>query len=435
MGSRQKALLAGAIVAGVASAYAVAEPTTTDLKAELDALQAQLDAQRGPSSADVDRVVNDVLKDANDRSKLLAVEGMTAGWDNGFRIASADGKYLLQPGLLGQFGYIANYRKGGKASDNDDLQDGFEIRRVQLIFTGNAITPDLTYRFMWNTTNSTGVPILRDAWLQYKFSDSMFVRLGQFRDFAWHEETTIDYKQLAVDRSVINGLIGGTNGDRVQGVMLGYSEGPLGAMIALHDGLNSKNTDFENSPTAPASAPGDTDFGVSGRAEYFVMGEKARKQYEDFTALGNKEDMLVIGGGFDWTQSGGNDAIYHTVDVQYENTGGLGLYAAYLGVDRRGASDGYDWGALVQASYLFNENMELFGRYSYTSLDDAPAGFEDNVHEFVVGINHYYKSHNAKVTVDVTYLPNGCPTNLGQLDILSSDDDEIVIRGQFQLLL
>jgi len=435
MGPRQKAILTGAIVAGIASAYAVAEPTNAELKAELDALQAQLFAQRGPAANDVDRVVSDVLKDANDRSKLLAVEGMTAGWDNGFRIGSADGNYLLQPGLLGQFGYIANYRKDAKGGDNDDLQDGFEIRRMQLILTGNAISPDLTYRFMWNVQNTTGTPILRDAWLQYKFADNFFFRFGQFRDFAWHEEATIDYKQLAVDRSVINGLIGGTNADRVQGVMLGYAEGPFGAMIAYHDGANSKNTTFANSPTVPTQAPGDTDFGVTGRVEYFVMGANARKQYEDFTALGNKEDLLVIGGGFDWTQSGSNDAIFHTVDVQYENASGLGLYAAYLGIDRSGAGDGYDWGGLLQASYLFSGNIELFARYSYTELDDVAAGFDSNVQEIVIGVNHYYKSYNAKVTIDVTYLPNGCPTNLGQLDVLSSDDDEIVIRGQFQLLL
>lgn len=435
MTSREKALLAGAIVAGVASAYAVADPTHAELKAELDALEAQLSAERGPTSADVDRVVSDVLKDANDRSKLLAVEGLTAGWDNGFRIGSADGNYLLQPGVLAQIGYVANYRKEGKSNGNDDLQDGFELRRMQLIFTGNAITPDLTYRFMWNSSSGSGSPVLRDAWLQYKFAKNMVFRFGQFRDIAWHEETTIDYKQLAADRSVVNGLIGGTNADRVQGIMLGYTEDALTAQVAFHDGANSKNTTFENSPTVASQAPGDTDFGVSGRVEYFVMGKDARKQYEDFTALNNKEDLLVFGGGFDWTQSGANDAIFHTLDVQYENTGGLGLYAAYLAVDRQGAGDGYDWGALLQGSYLFGKNMEAFGRYSYTKLDDPAPGFDENVHEITIGLNHYYSGHNAKVTIEASYLPNGSPTNLGQLDVLASEEDQIIIRGQFQLLL
>ena len=39
-----------------------------------------------------------------------------------------------------------------------------------------------------------------------------------------------------------------------------------------------------------------------------------------------------------------------------------------------------------------------------------PSGFTNKkVHEFTAGANYYSHAHNAKMTVDVSYLPNGTP--------------------------
>src|SRR5690606_27318260 len=55
-----------------------------------------------------------------------------------------------------------------------------------------------------------------------------------------------------------------------------------------------------------------------------------------------------------------------------------------------------------------------------------------------VGVNYYLGPdgsylHRAKFTVDVVYLPDGLPNNQTGLGYLASDDEQFVLRGQFQL--
>ena len=99
------------------------------------------------------------------------------------------------------------------------------------------------------------------------------------------------------------------------------------------------------------------------------------------TALGAKSELLVAGAGFDWTQAGSNDALFWTVDAQYDNPNGLGLYGAILGQYTKipGTalaipSGNYDsYGALLQAGYMINNQWEPFARWDYTHLDGASA--------------------------------------------------------------
>src|SRR5690606_30419475 len=76
---------------------------TQTLQQEIQRLQQrieQLESRRGPTAADVDATVQRVLADADQRSQLLSADGrLTAGWDNGFFIGSADGNYLLRPAV------------------------------------------------------------------------------------------------------------------------------------------------------------------------------------------------------------------------------------------------------------------------------------------------------------------------------------------------
>ena len=53
-----------------------------------------------------------------------------------------------------------------------------------------------------------------------------------------------------------------------------------------------------------------------------------------FSSLGDKQDILVLGVGGDWSQANDNNIAFHTVDAQYNNTNGLSLYAAYLATYR-----------------------------------------------------------------------------------------------------
>lgn len=428
------ALVAGALGMGGALAMA-AEPTQQELLSQLQDLQAKVAAMEAKqvNTQDVDSTVASVLADADRRSQLMQVEGFTAGYNKGkFVIQSADGNFVMNPYAQFQFRHVTNWRDDGDDGDDDngETEDGFEIRRAKFGIQGNMFTPDLTYRFQWASDRDGGSLVLEDAFIRYQFSDAWAFRAGQYKDNIYHEETVSSGKQLAVDRSLVNELLGGGLTDRVQGVNLIWDDGgKMRAEFGYNDGANTDNTDFQDSNSQ--------DFGISGRFEWMIGGEDW-KYYEDFTAMGNDSDIFVLGAGGNWTQSGDDDAYFHTIDAQWENSGGLGIYAAYLGLAASGdLDDSYNWGFLVQAGYMLNEQWEIFGRVDYTDPDDE-GGLDigtDDTTEITLGVNYYLKGHAAKVTIDGFYLPDGSPSNESGIGVLEGDNDQFGIRGQFQLLI
>jgi hypothetical protein len=270
--------------------------------------------------------------------------------------------------------------------------------------------------------------------VRYKFQPDWYVRGGQFKDPLLHEQLVSGRRQLAVDRSLLSLTMTESSENYIQGVSLIYDQAnqPLRAEMAFTDGVGSVNTTWRDFPETNA------DFGVAGRVEYFVFGD--RKQYEDFTALGNTKDLLVLGAAGDITQAGSDTVYLHTLDAQWENTTGVSAYGAYVArfVDTSGG-DSYDWGFQVQGGYLFNSRWEGFARYDFIKLEDGVAfaggGTEDSFHEFTLGVNYYIQRHFAKFTVDGSYLPNGAPSNQIGLGELAGSDAEFVLRAQFQLVL
>jgi hypothetical protein len=417
------------------------------LKAQVDKLQAAQEAQQNKLTAqEVDRTLEQVLADADRRSQLLQATGFTAGYTKDkFIIQSEDGNFVLNPSIQMQARYIVNYREedaANKVDGRSKTEEGLELRRLKLTFEGNVFSPDTKYKFQWATVRNTGNLELEEAFFTHRFSGSDFaVRVGQFKDITFHEELTSSKRQLAVERSLLNNFLGGTQTKFIQGVGVIWDDGPEGlplrAEVGYTDGPNTRNTNFTKGGGSAFLGVANPDFGAYGRAEYLAMGDW--KQYDDFTTLGNTQDVLVLGGGAFYTQAGSNYALQHTLDAQYE-MGPLGIYGAYLGVisDTDATGNGYNYGFLGQAGYMLNEKWEIFGRYDYMHLDNINVSSdEDSFHEITAGVNYYIKRHAAKITVDIVYLPNGTPADANGLGILAPDagEDQFVLRSQFQLLL
>jgi hypothetical protein len=440
--SRRPAVLTAAAVTsaltlGFAGATArAAEPTTQELLNQIKQLQAkveQLEARQNQSSADVAATVDQIVKDAERRSQFLQTEGMNilAGHEKDqFFIRSADGNYSLSPSLELQIRNTTNWNTAG----DDSVENGFDLRRMKIRLEGNAITPDLTYAFQWAMSNSTGTPNLEDAWVRYKFQPDWYVRGGQFKDPRLHEQLVSGRRQLTADRSLLSLVMTGSSDNYTQGVSAIYdrADGPLRAEVAFTDGVGSQNTTWRDFPE------NNTNWGAAGRVEYFVFGD--RKQIEDFTALGNTKELLVLGAAGDITQAGSDTVYLHTLDAQWENATGASAYGAYVArfVDTSGG-DSYDWGFQVQGGYLFNPRWEGFVRYDFIKLEDevafASGGAEDTFHEFTLGVNYYIQRHFAKFSVVGSWLPNGAPSNQIGLGELAGSDAEFVLRAQFQLVL
>jgi len=442
------------------------------LSSKLEALENKVDkleANQQKTKVAIDSEIQTIQRDADARSQLLSYNvPLTSGYDPtaGFIIRSEDGAFSLRPGLVLDIRNDTTYRqsipKGGGgevARTGDDTQNGFDLTRVRLTLAGNY-TEALNYFIQFQDDQGTSFGLL-DAFLTYQLgaNSPFYFKVGQFKDPLWHERNLSEANLLAVDRSLVESLLGGGQTSRVQGAAILYDHDRLRLQGVIHDGFNSLNTKFYDSGGLGAGVGGGagvtpTNFGVTGRAEYLVLGTRSADshpfhQYDSgFTSLGNKQDLLVAGAGADYSEAGANSVFFHTADVQYNNTTGFAFYAAYLGTYRdlnsnQGVARGnyYDPGFLIQAAYLVTDRLEPFVRYDYTYLagksEAASLGVKDHaVQEITIGANYYLYLQNLKFTLDGSWLPDGAPSDTDALGVLKdSGNNEFLLRAQFQLAL
>src|SRR5687767_2335335 len=124
------------------SAGARAQESNEELRAEIKALRDRVNqlesrqadaatpaAAQQKTTVETITVKEQVAADADDRSA-----GVLAGYEEGkFFLKSADDSFSLVPGAQLQIRYTVNSRD----DDDDDLQDGFEIRRAKFNFAGH----------------------------------------------------------------------------------------------------------------------------------------------------------------------------------------------------------------------------------------------------------------------------------------------------------
>lgn len=408
----------------------------------------------------VEATATAVEADADRQSYLLdQVNPFTGGYDGkNFALRSEDGNFLLHPWLQLQVRNVTNYRQDGKNfGTHDDTQNGFELRRAKFGFDGNLFSPDLTYLFDWATTRSAstasvksgsttltvnqgngGVPVLEEGWVKYQLPHSSFgLQIGQIKDPLVHESLMSSKKLLAAERSVLTDVF--TGGDNfVQAATLNYGTKTdrLHASLAYTDGINSSNNNFQDTPAPPGSG---ADYGVAARAEFTIFGDYS--DYDSFSTLGLKKNLLILGGGADYTEYGSKSQLTSTADAQLKLLPGLSIYGAIEDryIQAATTADYNEYGILGQVAYLVTPKFEVFGRYDYIRFNAAdtaiPAGFKRDFHEITAGVNYYFRGHSSKLTLDGVYLPNGSPLSDSGADILANRKNEFILRLQYQLLI
>ena len=143
-------------------------------------------------AAEIRGLVQDVLADADTRSSLLQ-DGMTAGWDKGFFLGSADGNFLLK--VQGQLQVRLVYNTQDNSAD-DDHRWGFENRRTKLTFSGNVIDPSWQYRIQTSAGRDGGRFRLQSALIAKEFGDN------------WTDPMVNACDRIARCRLTVAGLLG-----------------------------------------------------------------------------------------------------------------------------------------------------------------------------------------------------------------------------------
>ncbi|MHC4219609.1 MAG: porin [Planctomycetota bacterium] len=396
-------------------------------------------------------LVTDVLADADTRASLLA-QGMTAGYDDGAVIASADGNWLLRTNLHMQQRFVMNFMDSSPLITDDD-RGSFENTRTKFILSGNVVSPDWFYRVDINVATasiSSGIDLngdgyddltgtsrdgLLNAYLGYDYGNGFKIMMGSMKAPGLREEMVDSRYQLLVERSLVNYIF---SPGYVDGLALDYQGDQFGVAFSYDDGGRTGGTPW---------SVADTDFAFHSRVAFLAMG--TWDQFTDLTSPRGEENGLLIGGSFSW-ESGESDTPLDDLDiflisgdVSWEFGGGNILFALmYRNVDTGALLPDQDQlGIVVQGGYYLNDTWELFGRWEWADMDTDP--FED-VNIFTIGVNKYFADHHAKWTTDVSIGFDGI---LGidaaagdALDVsgyrvdAAGNDGQVAIRTQIQII-
>ncbi len=397
---------------------------------------AETEAWTNANSDEVRALVAEMVADSENRSSLLQ-SGGTAGHDGKFFLASSDGNFRLNVGGQVQFRYIANFRDDDSDSGEDDFESGFQTRRTKLEFSGHAWDPDLYYKVVGAFDRDGGDFELEDAYVGMKLDNGWKIQWGQFKVPLLREELVSSKYQLAIDRSTTNEFF---TGNRTQGIMGVYADEAWSLALSFNDGANSVNSDLGQD---------NSDYAFTGRFEWLISGDWS--QFKDFTSERGSESGMLLGGavhyqdGPDRPGVSETELVIYTVDFSWEGDG-WNLFGAFVGqyIDPDTGGERDDFGFVVQGGYYFTETFEGFARFDYLILDDDVAAVEeDEVPVLTVGFNEYLHGHGAKFSVDLQWYfeqttgsidlgAGGGDTGIGRLG--STNEDEVILRAQFQLL-
>ncbi|HSZ56576.1 MAG TPA: hypothetical protein VK797_12990 [Tepidisphaeraceae bacterium] len=475
------AAILSAAIAGTCTGAQAAPPTTqpqqTDVSQELQMLRARIDQlekqqqeqQVKQQEAQQQATTSSVMTDAQHHSNLFDETGYIAGYKDGrFFLGSEDGNFMLRPWLHFQFRYIVNDRKNAKPDGDDNVDNGFEVRRARFGLDGNMFSPDFTYFFNWATARASsnivtststttvsnslgGVPILEEAWVKYNFHNTpWYIKAGQIKDPLLHDQVVSSRYQQSAERSLTADTF--ANGDAfTEAVTVIYDpKNWLRTEAGVNHGMRSANTSFQDTPTNAY------DFGVAGRAEFKLFGRW--QDYAEMGAFDVKEPLAVGGVGVDSSQHGHSTQTVFVADSSYSSPTGLSLYGAFVdrytnenfGFQTQSATGASitappanvlntptnEYSILAQAGFIIDKHFEPYGRYEYIHVAGTPAGSVNYFSDITAGVNYYFVGHRAKLTAQIQYLPKGIPYADTPSDLLlNNGHGEIVGTIQFQMLI
>ncbi len=363
----------------------------------------------------------------------------TAGHDGSFYVGSADGKYTMRLGGLLQGRFIANFRgdESGRSSTSpdDNVETGFEFRRIELGFSGNIA--DVGYQLVLATEDgAAGVEqiIAQDVRIDYALTDNWKVAGGRYFAPFLREELIGGGGSLAVALSYMNNTLSIGRGE---GLSLLYEDESFRTHLFFSDGAGSGGGGGVNNPFSDG-----VDWAVTARSDFKFGGDWG--QWGDYTAAAGASSATFIGAAVHYQMGESGDTVaandvnsfMWTVDASTE-WDGLNIACAIAGnhtdPGQGTGSDMDDYGIVVQGGYM-GKVLEPFLRYESLSFDEDHGYVSEDVSLVTLGANYHATSH-FKVGCDVVWALDPMPTDSLNAGLLAdgTKDNQVVIRIQGQL--
>lgn len=340
-----------------------------------------------------------------------------AGFGRGVTIGSGDGTASLTVRARMQIRSTTSDTPDDERPANADVS----IRRMRLVFQGNARGPALTYYVQLSfatldTEADLRVP-LRDAYVTWTVGRDATLRIGQMKvPFSRQRVVSSSAMQL-VDRALVVGElnldrdVGAQWSARVPGTgrRVGYTLGIFGG-----EGRNRAGRDLGYLYTARIEASPLRSFDAYSEADL-------RRDPAPRVAIGagvgynqnTNRPRSTIGDPY---PAGDFDYRHAEVDAVFKQRGfSLTGELMYRGADTDRRTVSFNgapitiasrsgWGGYIQGGQMLTARVEMSGRYGRLSPREGTADTLVPSHEFVAGASYYASEHNLKVQGDYTHL-------------------------------
>ncbi|MCI0455296.1 MAG: hypothetical protein L0Y68_09930 [Candidatus Dadabacteria bacterium] len=363
---------------------------------------------------------------------------------DGLTVKTKDGNYSMRFRLRGQFQFSVN-----DTTDEFTATD-FRIRRLRLVWDGNAFKPWFLYYVQLSADNGSDLQLLDtyfDAAFPTKYGQIFVPRVGQFKvPFNREFLTSSEVFQL-VERSIVSAefQLGRDIGTALYGVLSNYITYGFG----VFDG-NGRNAFSTDSNLLYAGRVMFTP--CCGELKYTNSAFPSGGDYKIEPNFGDDKPLLAIG-----VAGAGMEGLNierKTPDADISTRfADIGIVAGdfaqftadlnfkYKGFSFEGEYDGrwispdadqaasintvFDQGFRVQGGvFLLPKLVEVAGRFALIDFDDAVPG-PDLSYQITPGINFYMsRSHKWKIQLDYSYIKNEFTKE--------GDIDENIFRAQLQ---
>ncbi len=429
-----------------------------ELKKQIDELQRQNQQQIEELRKKIEQLEVQKETDQKKIEELAAKkveEGKDAWWKNvqidykkpgdGFTIKTKDENFSLRTRFLGQVQFSVNDR------ENSNTATDFRIRRLRIVWDGNAYRPWLLYSVQVDA--DSGGLSLRDAYFDLAYDTRIAPRVGQYKvPFSREQLNSATALQL-VERSILDEEFGfgRDRGAAIYGVLGNFIT--YGAGVFNGDGRNGTSSDSNllytgrvqftpccgelkykqgSFPTGgdynfePNFGPKDKPLIAVSAGVAIIPGLNVGRKTPD----NDIDERFVEIFGEDVIDAGNAqaDVFEFTADASLRywifNLEG-DYFVRHVSPDGGGFASPTDQGFRVQSGvFLVPEFIEVAGRFVYIGFDDDIGG-RDSKFEITPGLNFYFsKSHKWKLQFSYSFIRDK--------DTVSEETDQNVFRTQLQ---